>query len=113
MKKILLFFLLIIIIPWIVISVFFSLENSEFYFSKNHIINIFKKEFGVTPIKYINNLKLNRAKYLLEVTSDNLEEIAIKSGFNDYSHFYKLFQKETGISPSVWRNKKQTNPAQD
>lgn len=85
----------------------------RFYFSKNHIINIFKKEFGVTPIKYINNLKLNRAKYLLEVTSDNLEEIAIKSGFNDYSHFYKLFQKETGISPSVWRNKKQTNPAQD
>lgn len=84
----------------------------EFYFSKNYIINIFKKEFGVTPIQYINNLKINNAKYLLEVTSDTLESISLKSGFNDYSHFYKLFYKETGLSPSKWRNKKQTNPLQ-
>lgn len=91
-----------------------SLEKicKEFYFSKNHIINIFKKEFGVTPIQYINNLKLNHAKYLLEVTSDTLESISLKSGFNDYSHFYKLFYRETGLSPSIWRNKKQINPLQ-
>lgn len=91
-----------------------SLEKicKKFYFSKNHIINIFKKEFGVTPIQYINNLKLNHAKYLLEVTSDTLESISLKSGFNDYSYFYKLFYKETGLSPSIWRNKKQTNPLQ-
>lgn len=91
-----------------------SLEKicKEFYFSKNYIINIFKKEFGVTPIQYVNDLKLNQAKYLLEVTSDTLESVALKSGFNDYSHFYKLFHKETGFSPSVWRNKKQTNPLQ-
>ena len=89
-----------------------SLEKicKEFNFSKNHIINIFKKEFGVTPIKYINNLKIQRARYLLEVTSDTLESIALKSGFNDYSHFYKQFYAETGVSPSIWRNKKQTNP---
>lgn len=89
-----------------------SLEKicKEFYFSKNHIINIFKKEFGVTPIKYINNMKLKRAKYLLEVTSETLESISLKSGFNDYSHFYKLFYLENGISPSKWRIKKHTNP---
>ena len=84
----------------------------EGYFSKNYIINNFKKEFGVTPIQYINNLKLNHAKYLLEVTSDTLESISLKSGFNDYSHFYKLFYRETGLSPSIWRNKKQINPLQ-
>ncbi len=89
-----------------------SLEKicKEFHFSKNHIINIFKKEFGVTPIQYINNFKINNAKYLLEVTSDTLENISLKSGFNDYSHFYKLFYKQTGLSPSIWRNKKQINP---
>ena len=91
-----------------------SLEKicEEFHFSKNHIINTFKKEFGVTPIKYINDLKLKRAKYLLEVTSDTLESISLKSGFNDYSHFYKLFYRENGLSPSIWRNKKHTNPLQ-
>lgn len=89
-----------------------TLENicSHFHFSKNHIINIFKKKFGVTPIKYINDLKLSRAKYLLEVTSDTAESIAMKSGFNDYSYFYKLFYKETGLSPSVWRSKKHSEP---
>lgn len=47
MKKILLFFLLIIIIPWIVISVFFSLEDSEFYFSKNQYVRVLRKKTGV------------------------------------------------------------------
>ena len=82
----------------------------EFHFSKNHIINIFKNEFGITPIKYINDLKLKRAKYLLEVTSDTLESISLKSGFNDYSHFYKLFYRENGLSPAKWRSKKHTEP---
>ena len=91
-----------------------SLEKicNQFHFSKNHIINIFKEEFQMTPIKYINDLKLKRAKYLLEVTSDTLENISLKSGFQDYSHFYKLFYRETGLSPSKWRNEKHTNPLQ-
>ena len=40
-----------------------------FSFSKNHIINIFKKQFGVTPIEYINRQKIQKAKHLLEATS--------------------------------------------
>ena len=89
-----------------------SLEKicKEFNYSKNQIINVFKKEFGVTPIKYINSLKLKRAKYLLEVTSDTLESISLNSGFNDYSNFYKLFYRENGLSPAKWRNKKHTEP---
>ena len=89
-----------------------SLEKicKEFHFSKNHMINIFKKEFGVTPVKYINDLKLRRARYLLEVTSYTAESISQKSGFNDYSHFYKLFYRETGMSPNLWRHKKHAEP---
>ena len=83
---------------------------NEFHFSKNYIISVFKKEFGITPMKYINDLKIKKAKYLLEVTSDKLENISIKSGFNDYSHFYKLFCRETGMSPSRWRSNTHENP---
>ncbi|MBE7026263.1 MAG: AraC family transcriptional regulator [Ruminococcaceae bacterium] len=82
----------------------------RFHFSKNHFINIFKKQFGVTPTKYINSLKIKQAKYLLEVTSDTLDDIAQKSGFHHYSHFYKLFCRETGLSPAQWRKKKYTEP---
>ena len=92
-----------------------SLEKicKEFHFSKNHIINIFKKEFGITPIQYINDLKLKRAQYLLEATSDTLENISFQSGFNDYSQFYKLFYRKNGLSPLKWRNIKQMNPLHD
>lgn len=85
-----------------------SLEEicNKFNFTKNHIINIFKKEYGTTPVKYINNVKLKHAKYLLEVTSHTTEVVAEQSGFNDYSHFYKLFSREIGTSPTEWRKQK-------
>lgn len=78
--------------------------SKEFHFSKNHIINIFKKEYQMTPIEYINFLKLKQAKRLLISTSDSIENIATKCGFINYSHFYKTFYAKNGISPSDWRN---------
>lgn len=77
----------------------------EFHFSKNHIINIFKKTWGITPIVYINTLRLQRAEYLIEVTPDSLEKISIACGFKNYSHFYKMFVRKNGISPEAWRIK--------
>lgn len=76
-----------------------------FSYSKNHIINIFKAEYQMTPLEYINDLKLKKAMHLLESTSDSAESIAMECGFNCYSHFYKLFQKKTGFSPAKWRKK--------
>lgn len=91
-------------------SISLEMICKKFNFSKNHIINIFKKGYGVTPVKYINDIKIKHAKYLLEVTSDTTESIALESGFNDYSHFYKLFLRENGISPTEWRKQKQASP---
>ena len=81
-----------------------------FHYSKNHIINIFRTEYGVTPFEYINDLKIKRAMYLLEVTSASIEEISRESGFNHYSHFYRLFVKKNGIPPLEWRNKIKIHP---
>lgn len=80
--------------------------SQRFHFSKNQIINIFKKEFGVTPITYINNIRLEKAEYLIEVTSNPLESIALNCGFQNYSHFYKLFYQKHKLSPNQWRSKK-------
>ena len=86
-----------------------SLENicEHFNFSKNHIINLFKRQYGTTPFGYLNDLRLSRAMYLLEVTSDTIESIAYESGFGDYSHFYRMFCRKNGISPHRWREKTQ------
>lgn len=83
---------------------------SEFHFSKNHIIALFKKEFGTTPIAYANHIKLQKAEYLMELTSDPIESIAIDCGFHDYSHFYKLFLRKHGLTPKQWRVQKRIGP---
>ena len=82
-----------------------SLEGicAQFHYSKNHVINVFRREYGITPFEYINDVKIKRAMYLLEVTSRSIEDIAIESGFNHYSHFYRLFIRKNGISPHQWR----------
>ena len=79
---------------------------NEFHFSKNQIINIFKKDYGITPFQYINNLKINQAERLLESTSQTAENIAEKCGFDNYSHFYKTFYKKNKVSPTKWRNQR-------
>lgn len=81
----------------------------HFNFSKNHIIKIFKNEFGITPARFINDLKLSHAKHLLEATSLPLKTIAIQSGFEDYSNFYRRFLADSGLSPQEWRSIKQTH----
>ncbi|MBR6737870.1 MAG: helix-turn-helix transcriptional regulator [Clostridia bacterium] len=82
----------------------------KFNYSKNYIIRIFNKEFGVSPIQYINNAKIKRASYLLETTSKPVREIAVECGYSDYTYFYKRFIKSTNLSPLDWRKKMQENP---
>lgn len=81
-----------------------------FHYSKNYIIRIFNEEFGTSPVQYINEMKLNRAMYLLETTSRPVGEIATECGYADYPYFYKRFVQKNGISPLKWRRQMQMNP---
>ncbi len=77
----------------------------NFHYSKNHVINIFKSEYGKTPIEYLCHVRIKKATYLIEVTSKGLNEISEECGFNNYSHFYRLFTRENGMSPEAYRIK--------
>ncbi len=79
--------------------------SEKFIFTKNHIINIFKKEYGITPFEYLKKVRLNNSLRMMEATSLSLEEISYKNGFNDYPYFYRVFKKEMGVSPEAWRKK--------
>ena len=89
-----------------------SLEDicKAFHYSKNYIIRIFNKEFGISPVQYINEVKLRRAMYLLETTSKPIGEIATECGYADYAYFYKRFIQKVGISPKTWRKHIHTFP---
>ena len=64
----------------------------------NYFIPYFKKNYGVTPIEHLNNIKLNYATKMLD-TDEKIQYIALKSGLNDYRYFSRLFKKKYGISP--------------
>ena len=63
---------------------------------------IFKSFFGSSPISYINNLKITRAKELFESGMYMVREVAEASGYTDMSHFSREFKKATGLSPTEY-----------
>ena len=66
--------------------------------SQNHLIRVFKKEFGLSPHAYILNHKVHKAKRLLEEGS-TIAEASITAGFYDQSHFHKAFKSVFAITP--------------
>ena len=84
--------------------------SAEFNYSKNHIINLFKKEYGMTPYDYLTKKRIEKAQWLLESTGETMDAIASQCGFSDYSHLYKAFIKMTGQAPGTWRKEKLANP---
>lgn len=71
--------------------------------SKYSIIRQFEKQYGLSPHKYIMNLRINYAKRIIKANED-FAYVAIKSGFYDQSHFTKYFKEYTGVTPMEYRS---------
>jgi len=65
----------------------------------------FRMRFSVSPQEYITNLRLKKAKELLDSSSYNVTEIAMLCGYNNPFYFSRIFKEHTGLSPSKYRNK--------
>lgn len=75
----------------------------KYNFGKNYLIKIFKDSYGVTPIRYLEQIRLNKAKLLLLNTDATMENIALECGFSDYSHMYKTFLRVEEITPGNYK----------
>lgn len=69
----------------------------------NYFIRYFKEKTGHPPIEFINNLRINRAKKMLQTQNDPVQVIAYSVGFESSNYFSRLFKKKTGFSPSEYR----------
>jgi len=71
--------------------------------SANYLCTLFKKETGFSPIDYLIQYRIGKAKQWLIETNFRTYEIADQVGFADYSYFSRMFKKITGINPSQFR----------
>ena len=71
--------------------------------TKPYLIRVFKHEFGIPPLQYINKKKIERAQLLLITEDWTVKEVAWKLGFDDHSYFIRLFKKLIGTTPMDYR----------
>ena len=68
------------------------------------LCHIFKSDVGMPPIRYLRQLRMERAKGLLESSFLSVKEIAHQVGLNDESHFVRDFKSTYGYSPALYRS---------
>lgn len=76
----------------------------RYHTSPSYIARMFKKYYGVSFITYVNNLRVNKALALLRNTDIPIKEISYKIGYNNLNYFYKVFKKNIGVIPNIFRN---------
>lgn len=72
--------------------------------SERTLIRRFKAATGVTPLSYLQQLRVDAAKQLLENTNLALEHIVAQVGYDDVSAFRRLFTKLTQLTPRAYRS---------
>lgn len=74
--------------------------ESEFKYSKYMLSKEFKAIYQISPIKYHNHIRIDKAKELLLYSGLNISEIADQLGYPDVHSFSRAFKRITGVSPS-------------
>ena len=65
----------------------------------------FRNATGYAPLQYVQTLRVEEAKQMLETTSARIDDIAREVGYEDGNSFRRLFRRLVGISPRVYRQR--------
>lgn len=71
-------------------------------YSASHFARQFTRVYGVSPIQYLNGIRILHAKNLLRTDQYTIAEIAQKCGFSNVYYFSRCFKQLTGIPPTKW-----------
>lgn len=71
--------------------------------SKSTLLRAFTKSKGVTPYRYLENIRIGAAKKLLEQGVAPIDA-ALRTGFSDQSHFTNYFNRFIGLAPGIYRD---------
>jgi AraC-like DNA-binding protein len=73
------------------------------YISQTYFRKLFKKAYNLSPIEYLNNIRINRAKRMLCHGTDPIGKVSSKTGFCDIFYFSRTFKNKVGMSPTDFR----------
>lgn len=71
--------------------------------SSSALLRAFTRERGITPYRYLEAVRVNRARELLE-QGESPAQAALRTGFADQSHFGRFFTRLTGVTPGAYRS---------
>jgi iron complex transport system substrate-binding protein len=80
--------------------------------SPTYLYSLFRTYLGVTPLNYINSVRLREAYGLLE-EGRSVTEAASAVWIPNVSYFIKLFKSATGVTPFQWKSRKKQKTTQD
>lgn len=83
--------------------------SQVFNTNKDYLCRIFSKAFGISPIQYVIQLRMERAKVLLVDTEQSITEISENVGFNSIHYLSRYFAQKEGMSPIEYRQRAKDN----
>lgn len=79
------------------------------HINKYYLVHSFTKVYGISPINYLIEKKIQVAKELLATTDHSILEISQLVGFSSQSYFSQIFKKICGVPPAIYRKKVEAN----
>lgn len=76
---------------------------SLFYMNSSYLSHLFRKRTGVKYVSYLNSIRIEQAKKLLETTDRKLYQIAKAVGYENNKYFFRVFKKAEGVTPEQYR----------
>ncbi len=89
-----------------------SIEENCHY-SYRYISSFFKKEMGISPLGYLENLRVKKAKDLLRHSDYGIKKISSEVGFHSVHYFTYIFKKHCNSPPASWQRKEKKGIGKD
>jgi len=79
--------------------------SSKAYMSESNFYKVFKTEFGISPVEFINHERIRLASTLLQDPKAVVHQVSIECGFNSISYFNRVFKKVHELSPGAYQSR--------
>ena len=84
----------------------------QFGYSSRTLKRRFAQATGSTPNKYLQEIRIAKAKKLLSLSDLSSKEIAYAVGYDNHSHFSRLFKRSCGLTPIEWKHRHAPTPSE-